>query len=68
MLATPGGARREAGARVVPSSPPSAAAAAALHLAGAKLLEATVRTQGNREIGALQQCVLIHNLVSSVFS
>lgn len=53
---------------MVPSGPPSAAAAAALHPAGAKLLDAAVQSQGNGEISALQQFVLIYNLVSLVFS
>lgn len=67
ILVAPGGVRREARARVVPSGPPSVVAAAALHLAGAKLLDAAGGSQRKREIG-LQQFVLICNLVSSVFS
>lgn len=68
IMVAPGGVRREARARVVPSGPSSAATAAALHPAGAKLLDAAGGSQRKREIGALQQFVLICNLVSSVFS
>lgn len=67
ILTAPGRARREAGARVVPSSLTAAAPAAALHPTGAKLLDAALWNQGNGEIGALQHFVSIYKLCLSCF-
>lgn len=67
ILTAPGGARREAGARVVPCSLTAAVAAAALHPIGTKLPDAAVWNQGSGEIGALQHFVSIYKPCLSCF-